>query len=86
MCKTYEAIYDLSKKMESDVLICSLNHLKIEGQLYKCDHKDGKCYEEIVTLKDAVVYCPKSDYQQEYGWINIPSKYIQAFTFKNCKK
>lgn len=86
MCKTYEAIYELSKKMESDELICSLNHLKIEGTLHKCDSKDGKCYEDVVTLKDAVAICPKSDYRQEYSWINIPSKHIQAFAFKCCEK
>ena len=86
MCKTYDAIYDLAKSMESDELICSLNHLKIEGKLYKCDSKDGKCYDDVITLKDAVAICPQSDYRQEYSWINIPSKYIQAFAFKCCKK
>ena len=86
MCKTYEAIYDLAKKMESDILICSLNHLKVEGQLHKCDSDEGKCYESVVTLKDAIVTCPHTDYKQEYRWINIPSKHIQAFAFKCCKK
>jgi len=86
MCKTYEAIYDLAKKMESDILICSLNHLKIEGQLHKCDSDEGKCYKSVVTLKDAVATCPHTDYKQEYRWINIPSKHIQAFAFKCCKK
>ena len=86
MCKTYEAIYDLAKRMKSDVLICSLNHLKIEGTLHKCDDNEGKCYENIITLKDATVTCPHTDYKQEYKWINISSKYIQAFAFKCCKK
>ena len=86
MCKTYEAIYDLSKRMESDVLICSLNHLKIEGTLHKCDSVDGKCYKDVVTLKDAVATYPNSEYRQEYSWINISSKYIHAFAFKCCKK
>lgn len=86
MCKTYEAIYDLAKRMESDTLICSLNHLKIEGTLHKCDTNDGKCYENVITLKDAIATYPHTDYKQEYHWINIPSKYIQAFAFKCCKK
>ena len=86
MCKTYDAIYDLAKTMETEEVILSLNHVKIEGYLYKCDSKDGKCYQEVVTLKDAVVECPKSNYRQEYKWINIPSKHIQAFAFKCCKK
>lgn len=84
MCKTYSAIYELAKNSESKILICSLNHLKIEGELHrcKCDFQDNKCYDGIITLKNAVVTSSKNEYRQEYDWINISSKYIQAFTFK----
>lgn len=88
MCKTYDAIYELARHSKSDILICSLNHLKVEGILHKCkcDFQDNKCYDGIVTLKNAVVSCCGTDYRQEYEWLNISSKYIQAFTFKCCEK
>ncbi len=86
MCKTFDAVYELSEHVESDILICFLNHLKIEGKLHKCDKKEGKCYDDVITLKDAVVTCPKSGYSQEYTWLNVPSKHIQSFAFKCCEK
>ncbi len=87
MCKTYDAIYELSKHTESDILICSLGNLKIEGQLYKCCKEMGheKCYEGIVTLKDAIVRWHEGEYRKEYKWLNIPSKHIKAFAFKCCE-
>jgi len=88
MCKTYDAIYELAKHAESDILICALGHKKIEGHLHKCNsefHED-KCYDGIVTLKDATVTCFKDENVKEYTWINIPSKHIQAFAFKCCEK
>ncbi len=87
MCKTYDAIYEIAKHSESNILICSLGHLKVEGELFKCDKdNDNKCYDGVITLKDAKVCCPKSDYKKEYAWINISSKFIQAFAFKCCEK
>lgn len=87
MCKTYEAIYQLKDYVESDILICYLNHLKVEGTLHSCDcnFKESRCYDGIVTLKDATVYCPKTDYKKEFAWLNIPSKKIEAFAFKCCE-
>ena len=87
MCKTYDAIYELSKYVESDILICSLEHMKIEGQLYKCCSEMGKekCYEGIITLKNAVITCCKNHEEKHFKWINIPSKFIQAFAFKCCE-
>ena len=88
MCKTYDAIYELVNHTESDVLICFLDNVKIEGKLYKCDYEMGKekCYDGIITLKDAIVTCRNEDYVKEYKWINIPSKYIETFAFKCCEK
>ncbi len=87
MCKTYDAIYELSNHVESNILICSLNHLKIEGELHNCcDIFDTKeCYEGIITLKDAKVYCHTTQTTKEYKWLNIPTKHIQAFAFKCCE-
>ncbi len=88
MCATYDAIYELSNHVESDILICSLNHLKVEGRLYNCEKEFGEkeCYDGIITLKDAIVKCPESDYTKEYKWLNISSKHILAFAFKCCEK
>ena len=88
MCKTYETIYELVKHTESDILICALPHAQIEGKLTKCNFKkdEDTCYEDIVTLEDAIVKCHNSQETKEYKWINIPSKHIQAFAFKCCEK
>ncbi len=93
MCKTYDAIWELSKHAKSNTLICSLNHAKIEGELFRCSFhddsnkaKNGECYDGIITLKNATVSCPKDGYSHEYEWINISSKHIQAFAFKCCEK
>ena len=88
MCKTYDAIYELSNYAESDILICSVGHMKVEGKLYKCcaEFGDEKCYEGIITLKDAIVKCVHNEEQKEFKWINIPSKHIDAFAFKCCEK
>ena len=92
MCKIYDAIYDLSKHTESNVLICSLAHSKIEGELYKCGevkdepHALGKCYEGVVTLKNVKVMCKQTQETHEFAWLNISSKHIQAFAFKCCEK
>lgn len=88
MCKTYDAIYELSNHVESDILICSLGHLKVEGQLYKCKEDlfgNSECYDAVVTLKDATVSCHKGEYTKQYKWFNISSKHIQAFAFKCCE-
>lgn len=88
MCKTYDAIYELVKHTESDILICMLDHLKIEGQLYRCEYEMGKekCYEGIVTLKDVKIKCFHHEEEKQFGWLNIPSKHIKAFAFKCCEK
>lgn len=86
MCKTYDAIYKLVKKTESNVIILWVGSKKISGELYMCD--DGKCYDEVVTIKDAIVEdCRHKDCEyKEYKWLNIPSHSISAFTFKCCVK
>lgn len=87
MCKMYDAIYELSKHVESDILICAVGHLKVEGQLHKCNELFGKdeCYEGVITLKDAKVSCHKGGEVKEYKWFNVSSKHIQAFAFKCCE-
>jgi len=85
MCKTYDAIFELSNYTESNILICSLHGMKIEGELHKCYEEMGQeeCYKGIITLKNAKIHC--SDGEKEYKWINIPSRHIQAFAFKCCE-
>ena len=83
MCKIHSAIYELSQHVESDILVCSVNNLHIEGRIHKCDwQKDNnKCYDDIVTLTDAIA-TSDNGYIKEYKWINIPTKHIGAFAFK----
>ncbi len=87
MCKTYDAIYELSNHVESNILICVLNHFKVEGELHSCGDIFGQkeCYEGIITLKDAKVHCPKTNTTKEFKWFNISSKHIEAFAFKCCE-
>lgn len=88
MCKTFDAIYRLSKNVESNVLICMIQGLTIEGNLYRCDcgFDNDKCYDGIVTLENAKITCNKTNETKEYKWLNISSKQILAFTFKCCEK
>ena len=87
MCKTYDAIYELSNYTKSDILICLTGCMRIEGKLYKCcaEFGDEKCYEGIITLKDAVVKCTHDDNTKEFKWFNVPSKHITSFAFKCCE-
>ncbi len=86
MCKTYDAIYEIAKYVESDILICKTEHAVFEGQLHKCDcySNDCKCEDGIVTLKDVVVTCDDGQ-KHEFRWMNISSKHIVAFSFKCCQ-
>lgn len=86
MCKTYEAIYEVAKFVESNVLICCTAHAKYEGEVYKCDSysSDCKCIDGIITLKNAKVTCEDGQIH-EFKWINISSKHIESFSFACCK-
>ena len=82
MCKTYDAIYEIAKFVESNVLICRTSNARFEGQVYKCDcySNDCKCIDGIITLKDAVVTYSNGQ-TKEYSWVNIAAKHIEAFSF-----
>lgn len=82
MCKTYDAIYEIVKFVNSNMLICYVNHTKYEGEVHKCDcySNDCKCIDGIVTLKNAKVTC-KDGTTFNYDWINISSKHIESFSF-----
>ena len=88
MCKTYDAIYELSDYAKSDILICLVGQTKLEGKLYKCCAEFGneKCYDGIITLKNAKIKYTNTQEEKEYEWINIPSKHIYSFAFKCCEK
>jgi hypothetical protein len=67
-----------------------MGDLKIEGKLYSCEYEMGKekCYDGIVTLKNAKIKCLNSheeNKETDFAWINIPSKQIKAFAFKCCE-
>ena len=86
MCKTYDAIYELARHVESNILICCLRHTKIEGELYRCcENEDCKCYDGVVTLKDAIVTCHATGAQKQFKWLNVAPKSIEAFAFKCCE-
>ena len=87
MCKIYDAIYKLAEHVESDVLICVLPHVIIEGSLHRCNCNFDldKCYDGIVTLKDAKLIFNETKETKDYKWINISSKNILSFAFKCCE-
>jgi small nuclear ribonucleoprotein (snRNP)-like protein len=86
MCKTYDAIYEIAKFVNSNVLICKTNQSTYEGTIYKCDcySNDCKCIDGIITLKNAKITCPDKE-TKEFEWINISSKHIESFSFKCCE-
>jgi len=86
MCKTYEAIYEVAKFVESNVLICCTSTAKYEGEIHKCDSysDDCKCIDGIITLKNAKVICENGQ-EHQFKWINISSKHIESFSFKCCE-
>ena len=87
MCKTYDAIYEIAKFVESNILICYTMCGKYEGEIHKCDcySNDCKCIDGIITLKNAKMTC-KNGQEKEYKWINLSSKHIESFSFKCCSK
>ena len=86
MCKTYEAIYEIAKFVESNVLICETINTKYEGIIHKCDcySNDCKCIDGIITLKDASVINFNGE-EKQFNWINISSKHIESFSFNCCE-
>ena len=88
MCKVHKAIYELAKFVNSNILICTTGNLHFEGELHKCDwnEENDACYDDIVTLRNVKVSNYDNMQTREYEWVNISSKRIDAFSFKNCKK
>ena len=88
MCKVHKAIYNLAQHVSSNILICTTGHLHFEGELYMCnwDEENNACYDDIVTLRNVKVSNYDNTPAREYEWINISSKRIDAFSFKDCKK
>ncbi|MBE7706631.1 MAG: hypothetical protein E7Z91_05265 [Cyanobacteria bacterium SIG30] len=84
MCKTYDAIYELRKHVDSSYLIVWVDDTKIKGELYCCDDRDCKCFKDVITLKDATISCPKTNSEHKIKWINVPSMWVKAFAFECC--
>jgi len=86
MCKTYDAIYEIAKFVDSNILICHTTQAKYEGEIHRCDcySNDCKCIDGIITLKNAKITC-KDGNQKEFKWINISSRHIESFSFKCCE-
>ncbi len=84
MCKTYDAIYELRKNMESSYLILWVDHMKVKGELFCCDEKNCKCLKDVITLQDVTTYCQKTGNEHHFKWLNIPSHFIKAFAFECC--
>ena len=51
MCKVHKAIYELSKHVQSNILICTTGNLHFEGELHKCDwdKENDASYSDNVT-------------------------------------
>ena len=84
MCKTYDAIYELQKTMETNVLVAWIDGAKLKGELYCCEKSECKCLKEIVSLKNVHFTCTKTGTEAHLKWLNIPSKWIKAFAFECC--
>ena len=90
MCKTFEAIHKISKKLRNEGkggerIAVILDHFKVMGDIACCDDEKCCCFEDLLTLKNAVVMCAKDpEKKREVEWINIPTYHIIAFTFSHC--
>jgi len=84
MCKIYDAIYELAKHVNTNILTCNIGCLEYVGELHKCDciTNDCKCYEGIITLKNVDITCRRTNETKHHEWMNISSKHIDAFSFK----
>lgn len=83
MCKTYDAIFEIRKNVDSAYLVLWIDNLKIKGELHMCD--EHKCkLKDVITLQNATTYCMKSGNEHHYKWLNIPSHWIRAFAFECC--
>jgi len=85
MCKVHKAIYELAQHVNSNILICTTGNLHFEGELHKCNWEgaNNACYDDIITLKNVKVSNYDNTPSREYEWVNISSKRINAFSFKN---
>ncbi|GBF22892.1 hypothetical protein tpqmel_0296 [Candidatus Gastranaerophilus sp. (ex Termes propinquus)] len=89
MCKTFEAIHKIAKKLKKEgkggeSIELAIFGAKVKGTLYCC--VDGHdCYEGVLTLKDVKVECfnmmGKEPEVKEKEWLNIPTHNIIAFHF-----
>lgn len=86
MCHIHEAILDIAKTAESDVITIWVDDVEIHGTIVKCDceEENCKCYEDILTLKDTCVHCKGTEEKREFKWLNIPTWGIKGFTFECC--
>ena len=81
--KTYDAIYKIAKNSEMSKIRIWAGFKEITGTLLNCE--DNKCVQDIISLKDVTVKCPKGmegEYTEtKLNWLNIPSCHVMAFTF-----
>lgn len=88
MCHIHEAIHSISKMSESDKITIWVDGAEIHGTIFCCDESgeggENKCFEDILTLKEACASCGGE--KKHYKWLNIPTYGIQGFTFDcGCK-
>lgn len=86
MCKVHDAILDIAKLAESDIITVFVDGAEIHGTIVKCDCEEAncKCYEDVLSLKDVCVHCKESSEKKNYKWLNISTWGIKAFTFECC--
>ncbi len=87
MCKTYDAIVEMKKHMETDILTVYIDGAEAKGSLQcNCECEHYRCQPEVVTLKDATIKCHHTQEVKELKMLNIPSMWIRAFYFECCEK
>ncbi len=87
MCKTYDAIFEIKKHMQTDTLTVYVDGAEAKGSLKcDCDCERYECQSDVVTLKDAKIKCHQTQEVKELRMLNIPSMWIKAFYFECCEK
>ena len=81
MCNVHEAIHAIAKMSEAEKIILWVDEVEIHGTIFCCgEGEENKCFEGILTLKEACANCHGE--KKHYKWLNIPTGYIQGFTFE----
>lgn len=83
MCKTYDAIFEIRKCLEKDILVACIEGAKIRGSLnLEEECKKMKNLEGVIVLKDATVTCKETNEEKHFPQLQVATPHIKTFYFE----